>query len=129
MFIKEPVEVTHFSNMFNEEQIKINYSNELFFEILVQLIIRGLTVDNLAESRTNYSFSNQELVEIGPKNLLKKQLVGKVLVSLNYTQSNDIFVNLITCFSFLRKICKVVSFSKRRHFSLCGYNTKNQHTF
>jgi len=86
--------------MFNEEQIEINYSNGFFFEILVQLIIRGLIVDNLAESRTNYSFSNQELVEIGPKNLLKKQLVGKVLVSLNSTQSNDIFVNLITCFSF-----------------------------
>jgi hypothetical protein len=36
---------------------------------------------------------------------LKKQLVGKVLVSTNFVQSNDVLVNLVIHVSFLRKVC------------------------
>jgi hypothetical protein len=42
---------------------------------------------------------------MGTNNMLKKQPIGKVLVSPNFVQSNDILINVITCVSFLRKVC------------------------
>ncbi len=45
------------------------------------------------------------MIEIGISDLLKRQLVGNLPVSLNFAQSNDVLVNLVTSISFLRKVC------------------------
>jgi hypothetical protein len=49
--------------------------------------------NNLIEKRTNCSLSNQELVEEGTSDLLNKQLVEKISISLISTQINDVLVN------------------------------------
>jgi len=45
--------------------------------------------------------SNQELVEEGTNDLLRKQLVEKIPISPILTQINDVLVNLVTCVNFL----------------------------
>ncbi len=59
-------------------------------EELVKFHIRGLTTNNLIEKITNCSLSNQELVEEGTSDLLNKQLVEKIHVSLISMQINDV---------------------------------------
>jgi hypothetical protein len=73
--------------------------------------------------------SNLELGETSISDLLKRQLVKNLPISFNSMQSNDILVNSITCVSFYRKYAlKVASISKHCHFSLYGYNMRNQRT-
>ncbi len=50
MFIEELIKVTHSKNMFNEELVETNHSSDLFIEKLAQLNTRVLIVDNLTES-------------------------------------------------------------------------------
>jgi hypothetical protein len=89
--LKGPVETNHFSNLFTKE--------------LVKLYTRGLTMYNPIKKKTNCSLSNQELVKEGTSDLLKKQLVEKVLVSLIFTQNIDVSINLVIRVSFLEKVC------------------------
>jgi hypothetical protein len=64
-----------------------------------------LIADNLIEKKTNSNLSNQELVELGTNDLLKKQLVEKVHVSPISMQINDALINLIIGVNFLGKVC------------------------
>jgi hypothetical protein len=49
-----------------------------------------LFTKELVEIGINYSLSNQELVEKGTSDLLKKQLVEKIPISLIPMQINDV---------------------------------------
>ncbi len=49
--LEKPIKTNHFGNLFTEESIRLH--------------TRGLTTDNLIEKITNYSLSNQKLVEKG----------------------------------------------------------------
>ncbi len=62
-------------------------------EKLVKCYTKGLTIDNLIENRTNCSLSNQELIEKGTSDLLKTQLVEKILVNPNFMRIN--YVSMI----------------------------------
>jgi hypothetical protein len=55
-----------------------------------------LTLNNLLEKKTNYNLANWKLVEESTSDLLKKQLVKKVSISLILVQMNDVSINLIT---------------------------------
>jgi hypothetical protein len=68
LFIEEPFEVTHYDNLFIEELVETNHRGDLFVEKPVQLNIRGLIIDNSIERKTNYSLSDQKLVEMGTNN-------------------------------------------------------------
>jgi hypothetical protein len=48
---------------------------------------------------------NQKLFETSTRDLLKKQLVGKIPVRPNFVQNNDVSINLVIGVSFLRKEC------------------------
>jgi hypothetical protein len=76
MFIKELVETDHYSNLFTKGSVKLHN--------------RGLTTNNLIEKIPNCSLSSQKQIKKGTNDLLKKQPVGKVLVSPNFVQMNDI---------------------------------------
>jgi hypothetical protein len=82
--LEESVEATHFDNLFNEKPIGANHFGNLFVEESVQLNIQSLTIDNLIERRVGSNLSNPKLVEMDINDLLKKQLVGNLLVGLNY---------------------------------------------
>jgi hypothetical protein len=73
--------------------------------LLKNINIRGLTIDNSIERKTNNDLFEPKLIEMGINDLLKKQLVGNLPISLNFVQSNDVPINLIIGFNFLRKIC------------------------
>jgi hypothetical protein len=49
--------------------------------------------------------SNQEPIEEGTNDMLKKQLVENVLVKPIFMKINDVSINLITNVSFLEKVC------------------------
>jgi hypothetical protein len=101
----ELVDAAHFDNLFNEKLVGTNHFSNLFVEKLVQFNTKGLIVDNLIERKINNNFSNLKLVEMDISDLLKMQLVGNLLVSPNFTRSNDVSVNLIIGVNFLRKVC------------------------
>jgi hypothetical protein len=64
-----------------------------------------MTINKLVEKKTNYNLFSQESVEKDISNLLKKQLVEKIPISFILAQTNDVSVNLVTCVSFLEKVC------------------------
>jgi hypothetical protein len=103
---EESVEATHFDNLLYEELVVTNHFNNLFIEELVQLNIKGLTTNNLIERKIDNNLSNLELVEMNINDLLKRQLVGNLLVSPNSVQSNDVSINLIIGVNFSRKLLK-----------------------
>jgi hypothetical protein len=72
---------------------------------LVQFNTKCLTTDTMTEKRTNNSFFNPSLVEMGTNDLLKKQLVMNLPLSLNFARSNDVSISLITSVNFLKNIC------------------------
>ncbi len=99
------VETNHYGNLFIEKLVETNHFSNSFIEELVKIYTRGLTIDNLIEKRTNCNLSNQELIKEGTSDLLKKQLVDKVLVSPIPAHIYDVLVNLVTCVNFLRNVC------------------------
>jgi hypothetical protein len=103
--LEESMEATHFDNLFNEELVATNHFGNLFVEESVQLNTKGLTTNNLIERKIDNNLSNLELVETSIIDLLKRKLVGNLLVSPNSVQSNDVSINLIIGVNFLRKIC------------------------
>ncbi len=77
----------------------------MFDKKLVQFNIKFLTTNTMTERRTNNSFFNLEMVEMGINDLLKKQPIMNLPVSPNFEQSNDVSINLITSVNFFKKIC------------------------
>jgi hypothetical protein len=70
LFIEELIETTHFSNEFTEESVDTNHYGNLFTEELVKLHIKGLIANILIEKKLKYSLSNQKLVEENTNDLL-----------------------------------------------------------
>ncbi len=105
LILEKSIETNYSDNLFIKELVETNRSDNLLTKEPIKLHTRGLTADNLIEKRTNCSLSYQELVKQGISDLLKKQLVGKVLVNLISTQINDALVNLVIGVNFLRKVC------------------------
>jgi hypothetical protein len=63
-----------------------------------------LIVNSPIKRRTINSLFNPELVEMGTRDLLKRQPVGNILISLNSMRSNDVSVNLIIGVNFLTQV-------------------------
>jgi len=74
----------------------------MFDKELVQFNIKCLTTYTMTKRRTNNSLFNLELVEMGTNDLLKEQSFMNLLVSPNFTQSNDVSINLITSVNFFK---------------------------
>jgi len=91
LFTKEPIETNHFGNFFTKE--------------LVESHIGDMIVSKPVKKRTSYNLSNQEPIEEYINNLLKKQPVEKVFINPILAQTNDVLINLVTCVSFLKKVC------------------------
>jgi hypothetical protein len=100
--IKQHVEDIHFHNLSNKELVEINHFGNLFIEELVQFNIRSLVENNLTKRKIDDDLSKPKLVQMGINDLLTRQLVGNQFDSSNYAQNNDILINLITNFNFLR---------------------------
>jgi len=61
-----------------------------------------MTINKLVEKRTTCNLSNQELIEKGTNNMLKKHLIEKVFVPM---QTNDVSVNLVIGVISSEKVC------------------------
>ncbi len=64
-----------------------------------------MTTNNSIERRTNHDLFNPKLGGTNISDLLKRKLVGNLLVSPSFVWINDVLINLIIGVSFLRKVC------------------------
>lgn len=99
------VDINHSNNLFAKEPVETNHISNMLTKELVKFLTRGLIVDNLIEKITNCSLFNQELVDEDISDMMKKQPVDKILVSLIFMQINDVLLNLVIGVSFLKKVC------------------------
>jgi hypothetical protein len=95
---EEPIDIIHRGNLFVEQPIQININ---------------LIIEHLIKSKLNSNFNEPKLIQQGDNNLLTRQSVKNQFVSLNFAQSNDVLINLITSVDFIGTI-------------FFNHNTKNQ---
>ncbi len=88
----------------------------------------GLTTYHLIKSKLDNNFTKLKLVQQGDNNTLTRQPIQNQFVSLNYVQSNDVLVNLITGFNFLGILCpKSCVIFQTHQFPFFSDSTNNQH--
>jgi len=74
----------------------------------------------------NNDLFEPKLVETSIYDLLKRQLVRNLPINPNFTQNNDVSINLIINVSFLRKVCpKNYVLFQALPFLFHDSNTKN----
>jgi hypothetical protein len=77
----------------------------MFTKEPIEFHTNDMTINDLVETRTSCKVSNQELVEKGANDMLERQLVEKIPITLIFMQINDVSINLLIGVSFPKKIC------------------------